>query len=470
MTSLDPLPFDSNMNTGKGSETVSYADHLHADTEIPNQRVSCLSFVGTENDIILGFKVRGAFDTIEEANEHCKQIHNHESEFHISVCETGRWVPVNPDVTKIRRTEYNNKDLSSYMKGHAKSQASSELEDGKKKIEMMKKYEIEIEEKENPVYVQHRIDVLPSEIEKTMEEIEKKKKQRKETEDQVKEYTKEEIENALHEYKTRNEKISIEESMEKIDATEKDTREYLRIDRVPEGQAFTCVSFTGPHMLQKSESICIKIRGLFPTLEEAKMNAIRLSRLDNQIAVFVCETGKWIPLFARHEDQVKYQDEAMLMLTSLVKSHILNEQKMNQRDQRRKEELVKKAEYEGGKGQNIMANQKESYISVKSRLDSVLEEVRELETKRDYYERVYKESVEKIKGYTEEEIENGKKEFEERQDKGEGSSLDLEKKITCENDVNLFGAYQDPSGGLNMEKKRRKKALLKYGLGSKDTK
>ena len=93
-------------------------DNLDEDDIIPSQRYVCLSFISPEgvmNTNIRSVKVRGVFETQEEANSHCDKLQKQDKYFDVFVGECGKWLPWNPDPHSVKDIKYTNKKLAEVM-------------------------------------------------------------------------------------------------------------------------------------------------------------------------------------------------------------------------------------------------------------------------------------------------------------------------------------------------------------------
>ena len=86
-------------------------------------------------------------------------------------------------------------------------------------------------------------------------------------------------------------------------------QDYLTVP----GQLFACISFVGPDLPQKNEKLGMKIRGCFPTREEAASHAKRLQREDGLVDIYVVDMYKWllIPPDRMQIDDVHYQNDKL---------------------------------------------------------------------------------------------------------------------------------------------------------------
>ena len=92
-------------------------------------------------------------------------------------------------------------------------------------------------------------------------------------------------------------------------ATSELTTDYLTVP----GQVYACVSFVGPDQPQKNEKLGMKIRGCFPTRDEAGQHAKRLQREDGLVDIYVVDMYKWllIPPDREKIEDAHYTDEKL---------------------------------------------------------------------------------------------------------------------------------------------------------------
>ena len=86
-------------------------------------------------------------------------------------------------------------------------------------------------------------------------------------------------------------------------------QDYLTVP----GQLFACISFVGPDLPQKNESLGMKIRGCFNSREEAATHAKRLQKEDAIVDIYVVDMYKWL-LIPPDRDQIEdthYQNEKL---------------------------------------------------------------------------------------------------------------------------------------------------------------
>jgi hypothetical protein len=86
-------------------------------------------------------------------------------------------------------------------------------------------------------------------------------------------------------------------------------QDYLTVP----GQLFACISFVGPDLPQRNEKLGLKIRGCFPTRDEAANHAKRLQKEDALVDIYVVDMYKWllIPPDRSQIEDTHYQNEKL---------------------------------------------------------------------------------------------------------------------------------------------------------------
>jgi len=97
-------------------------------TTVPGQLFACLSIVGPEapqkNDKF-GIKIRGCFNSRDEAASHAKRLQNEDSTFDIYVVDMYKWLLIPPDPSKIDDVHFTNEKLEALMQGYKENQAQA---------------------------------------------------------------------------------------------------------------------------------------------------------------------------------------------------------------------------------------------------------------------------------------------------------------------------------------------------------
>ena len=123
---------------------MSKPDYLSEDSLLPkDQKFVCLSFLtDKENKTILtGVKVRGVYETYDEACKQAKNLQAVDEAFNVFVGEMGKWLPFDPapDSEAVKTSEYANEELNNMMKSYLENQEKAKLFHEQRKNELMKK-------------------------------------------------------------------------------------------------------------------------------------------------------------------------------------------------------------------------------------------------------------------------------------------------------------------------------------------
>lgn len=109
-------------------------------TTVPGQLFACLSIVGPDcpqkNDKF-GIKIRGAFNSRDEAASHAKRLQKEDATFDIYVVDMYKWLLIPPDTEKIDDVHYNNEKLEEIMSGYKENQAQAARMFEERKRDMM---------------------------------------------------------------------------------------------------------------------------------------------------------------------------------------------------------------------------------------------------------------------------------------------------------------------------------------------
>jgi hypothetical protein len=109
-------------------------------TTVPGQLYACLSVVGPEcpqkNDKF-GVKIRGAFNSRDEAASHAKRLQKEDATFDIYVVDMYKWLLIPPDPTAIEDVHYTNEKLEALMSGYKENQQMAAKMFEERKRDMM---------------------------------------------------------------------------------------------------------------------------------------------------------------------------------------------------------------------------------------------------------------------------------------------------------------------------------------------
>lgn len=76
---------------------------------------------------IRGFKVRGVFNTVEEAKNRCEQLKKKDPNHNIYVSEVGTWCPWSPKASEISDQEWSETQLNTLMMNYNKNKEAKDL-------------------------------------------------------------------------------------------------------------------------------------------------------------------------------------------------------------------------------------------------------------------------------------------------------------------------------------------------------
>ena len=128
---LKKPPTATNKSNEEQTTNKAEIDYLTEDPVITGQKFVCVSFLKPSQleekyrpkDLsVCGFKVRGSYDTYEEAQARCDWLRSIDNNHNIYIAEVGKWCPFEDNPEKAKNSEYMNKDLNNLMKGYWKHQ------------------------------------------------------------------------------------------------------------------------------------------------------------------------------------------------------------------------------------------------------------------------------------------------------------------------------------------------------------
>jgi len=150
------------------------------------------------------------------------------------------------------------------------------------------------------------------------------------------------------EYSIENDPLfkSISEEKKKVidEAVEKHVRSLSLDENVSKddervsGQNYALISIVSPESGQKAENICLKIKGVFSTLDEANKHAEMLQKLDATFDIFVVEMYSW--LLVPPDPTLIEQKHVDNKLNEIIGGHRENQLKAKEYFNERKRELM----------------------------------------------------------------------------------------------------------------------------------
>jgi hypothetical protein len=116
--------------------------YLDEDTlKVPGLNFAIISFVdpkGPQKGDHFGLKIRGAFETFEQADEHAKRLSKVDPTFDVYIIDMYRWctAPPNPDL--INKKVYNDPALNTLMQSYEEEQLRAKEVFNERKARVMK--------------------------------------------------------------------------------------------------------------------------------------------------------------------------------------------------------------------------------------------------------------------------------------------------------------------------------------------
>lgn len=124
---------------------------------------------------VRGVKVRGCFDTMQEAQNKARELQRQDRSFHVFVGQVGYWLPWDPCADKVTDEEYLEDELNTMMKKYKENEVARDLlyEEQKReklKAAMQERLEAERKQKELQENLDEPDPWLKSKFEDTTEE------------------------------------------------------------------------------------------------------------------------------------------------------------------------------------------------------------------------------------------------------------------------------------------------------------
>ena len=124
---------------------------------------------------VRGVKVRGCFDTMQEAQNKARELQRQDRSFHVFVGQVGYWLPWDPCADKVTDEEYLEDELNTMMKKYKENEVARDLlyEEQKReklKAAMQERLEAERKQKELQENLDEPDPWLKSKFEDTNEE------------------------------------------------------------------------------------------------------------------------------------------------------------------------------------------------------------------------------------------------------------------------------------------------------------
>ena len=120
-----------------------YKDFLFSNETELNKQFSELNNFKTS---VRGLKVRGTYDTLQEAEMRAKRLQKSDPNFNVFVGQVGYWLPWDPVPTEIGKENYLNDDLNSLMSKYKENMEERDEIFNTRKRDLIQKNNLEVEE------------------------------------------------------------------------------------------------------------------------------------------------------------------------------------------------------------------------------------------------------------------------------------------------------------------------------------
>ncbi len=102
-------------------QKINYSKDNKISSVISGQNYVVISFVGlTGQNNRVGFRIKGAFNTLDEATKHANECIEQNNLYDNLICEMYEWIPTDFDISKIK-TVYNNEGINNIFDAKASS-------------------------------------------------------------------------------------------------------------------------------------------------------------------------------------------------------------------------------------------------------------------------------------------------------------------------------------------------------------
>jgi hypothetical protein len=128
------------------------------------------------------------------------------------------------------------------------------------------------------------------------------------------------------------------------------------------GQNYALISVVSPQGGQKSENICLKIKGVFNTLEDANKHAEMLQKIDSTFDIYVVEMYSW--LLVPPDPTLIEQKHVDSKLNEIIGGHRESQLKAKMYFEERKRELIENINIENDRRKEENEKMKEEESTV----------------------------------------------------------------------------------------------------------
>ncbi len=183
---------------------------------------------------ILGVKIRGVFETYDQAKARCEQLQKLDKFHNIFVGEVGKWLPFNVDISTMQTEDdpvYREKSLNTYMKAYKDSLKEEEVTEKQRKEEQLKGAKVVTGKTDAPDYtgIGNPEPSIPGQVPPPVPSAESIGVTEEEQVEKVQKYANASEEGGLDEQieQTRQEKVKIQEELNQSKTNMKDLEDKL---------------------------------------------------------------------------------------------------------------------------------------------------------------------------------------------------------------------------------------------------
>ncbi len=183
---------------------------------------------------ILGVKIRGVFETYDQAKARCEQLQKLDKFHNIFVGEVGKWLPFNVDISTMQTEDdpvYREKSLNTYMKAYKDSLKEEEVTEKQRKEEQLKGAKVVTGKTDAPDYtgIGNPEPSIPGQVPPPVPSADSIGVTEEEQVEKVQKYANASEEGGLDEQieQTRQEKVKIQEELNQSKTNMKDLEDKL---------------------------------------------------------------------------------------------------------------------------------------------------------------------------------------------------------------------------------------------------
>lgn len=183
---------------------------------------------------ILGVKIRGVFETYDQAKARCEQLQKLDKFHNIFVGEVGKWLPFNVDISTMQTEDdpvYREKSLNTYMKAYKDSLKEEEVSEKQRKEEQLKGAKVVTGKTDAPDYtgIGNPEPSIPGQVPTPMPSADSIDLTEEEQAEKVKKYANASEEGCVDDQieQTRQEKVKIQEELNQSKTNMKDLEDKL---------------------------------------------------------------------------------------------------------------------------------------------------------------------------------------------------------------------------------------------------